>query len=123
MSSPSDAPKRARQKTGDTPPPHPLSGLHGHMRNSIKDFVSILKGHYYGVEHPADPAVLRSPAGGPALDVPSGATIILIRAGVYAGVLVLKKNREKTSLGAICSRLMVIGSDQNFGMTRPVSFM
>jgi lysine 2,3-aminomutase len=62
MSTASGTPKRARQNQGGGTVPHPLSGLGGHMRNSLKDLVSVIRGHYHGAEQPGDPGMLRMQA-------------------------------------------------------------
>lgn len=51
------APQRDRRDTG-TAQPHPLSGLGGHMKSSLKDLASVIRGYYEGAERPGDPGVL-----------------------------------------------------------------
>ena len=55
MTTSSDAPERARQI--QVPPiiPDPFPDLGGQMRNTFKDFISILRAQYYGAEKPKDP--------------------------------------------------------------------
>jgi len=63
MTTASDTPQRARQISDAEHDTRPFSSLGGQMRNTFKDFVSIIRAQYYGAEKPKDPDKLRPQTG------------------------------------------------------------
>jgi lysine 2,3-aminomutase len=61
MMSDPGSPKTARQVTDTRKKSYPRSGLAGHVRNTFKDIISILKGLYQGAERAPGPAIIRKP--------------------------------------------------------------
>jgi len=55
----SGAAQRARQNDPPDDREYTIRHLSGQVKNTVKDLVSILKGHYQGAETRGDPAVLQ----------------------------------------------------------------